>query len=203
MTALEINIPRLRYAVPVLLLGLAACASSPPPPPVTLHGVFIDYYQSSPAAKGWSSCSELEAQQDPQISAEADGETQTADLTFPSTQAGYVSASVSYIGAAIWLCVGKWSVTVPSSGAGWDFTLSPPGGGSSSSVTVPASDSKSSIALDDLGESLELSAPAYAEMALAAKPQPALTAAQKAAAARKAAAAKAAAKAAAESARHL
>jgi len=117
------NIARLSYVVPVLLLGLAACGSSPPPPPVTLHGVFIDYYGANPASKGWSSCSDLETQQNPQISAEADGATQTADLTFASTPAGYESAAS--FGIAVWLCVGQWSVTVPRSAGGWVFTLLP------------------------------------------------------------------------------
>ena len=194
--ALERNIAGLRYAVPVLLLGLTACGSSPPPPPVALHGVFIDYYSANPAPNG-STCSDYESGVGSELSVNADGGT-AADLTFANAPAGYESASVSSFGVPTWLCIGHWSVTVPSSGAGWVFTLETPNstsGPSSSSVTVPASDSRSSIALDS-SNVLELDDPADVATALAAKPQPALTAAQKAAAAaaaRKAAAEKKAA----------
>ena len=61
VAALEMNIVRLRYAVPVLLLGVAACGGSPAAskaaastaPPVALHGVFIRYYGANPASDGW------------------------------------------------------------------------------------------------------------------------------------------------------
>ena len=98
----------------------------------------------------------------------------------------------------MWLCVGRWLVTVPSSVDGWVFTLT--NGGSSSSVTVLPSSSGSSITLDDGGAlsngnggGLELTDISDAQVALNA----AAAAAAKAAAAQKAAAAKAAAKAAA------
>jgi hypothetical protein len=201
---------RLRYAVPVLLLGLAACGSSPAAktaaartaPPVTLHGVYIDYYGANPASDGWSSCSDAGTLENPQISAEAGGETRVADLTFANTPVSYVPPGTpgSQFGQEkVWLCVGRWSVTVPSSADGWTFTLT--NGGSPSSVTVPPSPSGSSITLDDggtlsngKGGGLELTDISDAQVALNA----ATAAAAKAAAAQKAATAKAAAKAAAE-----
>jgi hypothetical protein len=104
VAALEMNMARLRYAAPVLLLGLAACGSSPAAstaaartaaastaPPVSLHGVFIDYYGANPASDGWSSCSDAGTQENPQISAEIGGETRgVADLTFANTPVSYI-----------------------------------------------------------------------------------------------------------------
>jgi hypothetical protein len=169
---------------------------------VTLHGVFIDYYSGNPTPNG-STCSAFESEVGSQLSVNADGGT-TADLTFPNAVAGYESASVSSFGVPTWLCAGQWSVTVPSSGAGWVFTLATDSTSSpSSSVTVPASDSRSSIALDS-SNGLELDDSSDVATALAAKPQPTLSAAQKAAAAaaaRKAAAEKKAAAAKAAAAR--
>jgi hypothetical protein len=200
------NVRNLKYAVPaVLLLGLAAaCGSSPPPPPVTLHGVFIDLSGANITADG-QTCASYE-NGSYQLSAEAGGKTQIADLTFTNTLAGYEPAGKIGQGQA-WLCVGKWSVTVPGSTAGWIFTLTP-SNYSPSSVTVPSSSSGSSIALDDGGGNnggdLELSN--LTELALTAKPQPGAIAsaaaaaraatAQKAAAEKKAAAAQKAAAAA-------
>jgi hypothetical protein len=165
--------------------------------------VFIDYYSANPTPNG-STCSVYESEVGSQLSVNADGGT-TADLTFANAPAGYESVSVSSFGAPTWLCVGHWSVTVPSSGAGWVFTLETTNSTSSpsSSVTVPASDSRSSIALDS-SNGLELDDSSDVATALAAKPQPTLSAAQKAAAAaaaRKAAAEKKAAAAKAAAAR--
>jgi len=165
--------------------------------------VFIDYYGANPASEGWSSCSDAATQEEPpQISAEADGETRVADLTFANTPASYIPPGTpgSRFGQEkVWLCVGRWLVTVPSSVDGWVFTLT--NGGSSSSVTVLPPSSGSSITLDDGGAlsngnggGLELTDTSDAQVALNA----AAAAAAKAAAAQKAAAAKAAAKAAAE-----
>jgi hypothetical protein len=192
--------------------GLAACGSSPSPsssqrstpPPVTLHGVFIDYYSANPTPNG-STCSDYESEVGSQLSVNVEGGFDAA-LTFANAPAGYESASVSSFGGPVWLCAGQWSVTVPSSGAGWVFTLETTNSTSSpsSSVTVPASDSRSSIALDSASSGLELADPAGVATALAAKPQPTLSAAQKAAAAaaaRKAAAEKKAAAAKAAAAR--
>jgi hypothetical protein len=202
VAALEMNIVRLRYAVPVLLLGVAACGGSPAAskaaastaPPVALHGVFIRYYGANPASDGWGSCFDAEANEGPQISAEAHGETRIADLTFANTPPSYIPPGTpgSEFGQKkVWLCAGRWSVTVPRSADGWVFTLAI--NGSSSSVTVLPSSSGSSITLDDGGTlsngnggGLEQTDPSAAQVALNA-------AAAKAAAAQKAAAGKAAA----------
>jgi hypothetical protein len=216
LAELEINIARLRYAVPGLLLGLAACGSSPAAstaaartavastaPPVTLHGVFIDYNGANPSSGG-ASCSHIEAEWGLMISVGANGETRDADLTFANTLASYIPPGTpgsSYDQTKVWLCVGHWSVTVPSSAGGWVFTLTnPTNGGSSSSVTVPASSSGSSITLDDGGAlsngnggGLKLTDTSDAQVALNAAAAAAAKAAAKAAAEKKAAAAKAAA----------
>jgi hypothetical protein len=186
----------------VAALALTACGSSPPPPPpppVTLHGVFIDY---SPTNSGFdrASCASAETGLW-QISAEADGATTIADLTFGNAGAGYEAA------VKVWECSAKWSATVPRSAAGYTITLDP-STGSSSSVKVSAPYNGSSVTLDDGGTlndgdggGLELTPPANVALASAALSQAAVArnaaiAAAKAAAARKAAAKAAAARAA-------
>jgi len=121
--ALEMNMARLRYAVPVLLLGLAACGSSParatlpraPRSRSIFRGIFAAAYPSDPGPG--SSCAQIE-RGTWQLSAG----TGTASLTFANTLPGYEPAGALAQGQT-WLCVGQWSITVPSSATGWIFTL--------------------------------------------------------------------------------